>query len=434
MSSKEPIPFSEPPWLLKHPSPYYKESHWKWQKFCRDFIDEHFTPHALQWERDGEVPSHVYDTFAKHNMMVPNLPAPLPIEWLKSVGIHHVGPVAVEEFDYFHVTIYSAEMMRCGLMGPVTAITTGFAFGVPPIVHFGSPELQKRFLPDLLTGKTRICIAITEPDAGSDVANVQTVAEKTKDGKHFIVNGTKKWITNGMWSDYASMCVRTGGKGPGGLSVLLVPLKNTEGVSMRKIPVVGGKASGTTFIELDDVKVPVENMLGKEGQGMKYIMTNFNHERLTIATLVAAQARVALAAAFEWVMKREAFGNPLINQAVVRHRLAKAGAELETLWAWVESFAYQMCHFKKEEADVKIGGLTALAKAKAGLVLNECGQCAQLLFGGNGYTATGQGELVSKIASEIHGARVPGGSEDVLFDLAIRQLLKNFQRQVYSKL
>ena len=104
---------------------------------------------------------------------------------------------------------------------------------------------------------------------------MQTVAEKSKDGKHFIVNGTKKWITNGMWSDYASMCVRTGGEGPGGLSVLLVPLKNTEGVSMRKIPVVGGKASGTTFIELDDVKVPVENMLGKEGQGMKYIMVSW---------------------------------------------------------------------------------------------------------------------------------------------------------------
>lgn len=150
------------------------------------------------------------------------------------------------------------------------------------------------------------------------------------------------------------MCVRTGGKGPSGLSVLLVPLKNQKGVSMRKIPVSGGRASGTTFIELDDVEVPVGNILGKEGDGMKYIMVcwqeilayhssdllfsqnNFNHERLTIAALVGTQARVALSTAFEWVMKREAFGSPLINQAVVRHRLAKAGAELETLWAWIE--------------------------------------------------------------------------------------------------
>jgi acyl-CoA dehydrogenase len=113
--------------------------------------------------------------------MVPNLPAPLPVKWLKSVGIHNVGPVSVEEFDYLHVTIYSAEMIRSGLMGPVTAITTGFAFGVPPIVHFGSPELQKRFLPDLLTGKTRICIAITEPDAGSDVRSTAATSRNPAD-------------------------------------------------------------------------------------------------------------------------------------------------------------------------------------------------------------------------------------------------------------
>lgn len=103
-------------------------------------------------------------------MLVPNLPAPLPVEWLNSVGITHVGPIAVQDFDYIHVIIYTSEMIRSGLMGPATAITTGFAFGVPPIIHFGSPELQKRFLPDLLRGRTRICIAITEPDAGSDVS------------------------------------------------------------------------------------------------------------------------------------------------------------------------------------------------------------------------------------------------------------------------
>lgn len=102
-------------------------------------------------------------------MMVPNLPSPLNVGWLRRVGIHKVGPLPVEDFDYLHSMIYGTEMMRAGLMGPVTAITTGFAYGVPPILHFGSPELQERILPGLLTGKTRICIAITEPDAGSDV-------------------------------------------------------------------------------------------------------------------------------------------------------------------------------------------------------------------------------------------------------------------------
>jgi acyl-CoA dehydrogenase len=147
------------------------------------------------------------------------------------------------------------QMGRTGLAGPAGSLTTGMSFGVPPIIKFGNKQLQERFLPELLTGKKRTCIAITEPEAGSDVANITTTAVKTPDGKHYIVNGSKKWITNGIWSDFTSMAVRTGGPGPTGLSML-----------------VGGQVSaGTTFIELDDVKVPVENLIGEEGMGMKYM-------------------------------------------------------------------------------------------------------------------------------------------------------------------
>jgi acyl-CoA dehydrogenase len=277
-----------------------------------------------------------------------------------------------------------SQMNRSGLAGPPGSLTTGFAFGIPPLLKFGSKQLQERFLPDLLLGKKRLCIAITEPSAGSDVANIQTTAVKSKDGKHYIVNGSKKWITTGIWSDYATMAVRTGGPGPAGLSLLLVPLLGHPGVTMRRLKVGGQITGGTTFIELDNVKVPVENLIGKEGMGMRYIMTNFNHERLCIAIGATRQARVALSAAFAYVMKREAFGKPLIDQPVVRHRLAKAGALLESQWAWVEQFVYQLSRMKKEDADVELGGLTALCKAQAGIVLNECAQTAVLLFGGNG--------------------------------------------------
>lgn len=200
-------------------------------------------------------------------------------------------------------------------------------------------------------------------------------------------------ITNGIWSDYTTMAVRTGGKGGSGLSVIVVPLKGHPGVTMRRLPVMGQKAGGTTYIELDNVKVPTSNLIGQEGDGLRIILTNFNHERLTIAVGVTRQARMALSAAFQYCLKRDAFGKKLIEQPVVRHRLAKAGAELETLNAWTEQILYQLCHLKPRDADVKLGGITALAKAKAGMVLNECAQCAVLLFGGNGYTASGQGAL-----------------------------------------
>jgi acyl-CoA dehydrogenase len=425
-----PVPFSDPPHLLGLPSPYYTDSHRRWQKACRAFIAEHLLPHAMDWEREETVPEHLFETFAKHNMLIPNLPAPLPVAWLKKLGIHDIlGVVKVEEWDYMHTGIYVDEMSRTGLAGPGGSLTVGMAFGVPPIIKFGNQQLQERFLPDLLLGKKRTCIAITEPTAGSDVANIVTTATKSKDGKFYIINGTKKWITNGIWSDIAAMAVRTGGPGADGLSMIQVPLKGHPGVSMRRLKVAGQVSAGTTFIELDDVKVPVENLIGEEGMGMKYVMTNFNHERLTIAIGVTRQARVALSAAFEYCLKREAFGKTLMDQPVVRHRLAKAGAELESMSAWVEQFVYQMCHLSKAEADVELGGLTALAKAKAGMVLNECAQCAVLLFGGNGYTRTGQGEIAERIYREVPGARIPGGSEDVMLDLAVRQLVKNFQNK-----
>lgn len=192
------------------------------------------------------------------------------------------------------------------------------------------------------------------------------------------------------------MAVRTSDDGPAGLSLLVVPLLEHPGVSMRRIQVAGLVTSGTTFIELNDVRVPVQNLIGHEGQGMKYVMSNFNHERLSVAIGATRSARVALAAAFEYCLQREAFGAPLMAQAVVRHRLAKCGALLESQWAWIEQFVYQMTQLPKAEADLKLGGLTALTKAQAGMVLDECARCAVLLFGGNGFTMSGRGEIAAR--------------------------------------
>jgi acyl-CoA dehydrogenase len=251
-------------------------------------------------------------------------------------------------------------------------------------------------------------------------------------------------ITNGIWADYATMAVRTGGPDAGGLSLLVVPLNGHPGVTTRKLPLGGGNTAGTAYIDLDDVQVPSENLIGKQGMGMKYVMSNFNHERMALSITITRQARVALSATFRYCMKREAFSKTLMDQPVVRKRLAKCGAEVETLTTWLEQFSYQLHHMSKEQADIRLGGLIALAKAKAGKVLEKCASCAVLLHGGNGYTRSGQGELVEsgseislrdlicaddaiEIYREVSGARIPGGSEDVMFDLAVRQLLKHYK-------
>lgn len=420
------VPFADPPWLRGLPSPYFNDSHKRFQVACRKFIDENLNKDALEWETSEEVPSNVFKTFADGNFLLPALPAPLPVEWLRKLGITHMpGQVPIEEWNHLHTMIYSDEMSRSGLAGPGGSITTGVAFGIPPLLHYGDSKLQERFLPELLLGRKRTCIAITEPDAGSDVANITTTAELR--GNEYIVNGTKKWITNGVMADYATLAVRTGGEDSGakGISLLVVPL-DQSGVSRRRLKVSGQIIAGTSFIELSDVRVPKENLIGRENEGMKYIMHNFNHERMFISVGVTRQARVALSSAFAYVLQREAFGKPLIEQPVVRHRLAKCGALLESQSAWVESFAYQLSKMPKKTADEELGGLTSLCKANAGIVLDECARCAVLLFGGNGYTRTGKGEIAEKIYREVPGARIPGGSEDVLLDLAIRQLTKRF--------
>ncbi|KAH7195286.1 long-chain specific acyl-CoA dehydrogenase [Fusarium oxysporum] len=310
-----------------------------------------------------EVPSNLFEVIAKGNFILASLPAPLPVEWLRKLGITHMP----------------GQMSRSGLAVLPGSITTGVAFGIPPLLHHAEPQLQERFLLDLLVEQKRICIAITEPEW---------------------------WITNGMMADYASMAVRTGGENSGGkgISLILVPLKDHPGVTRRRLKVAGQIVAGTSFIELDDVRVRPENLIGRENEGMKYIMYNFNHERMFISTLM--------------------------EQPVVRHRLARCGAILEAQWSWVESFAYQLSKMPKETADQELGGLNALCKANAGIVLDECARCAVPLFGGNGYTRTGKGEIAEKIYREVPWARIPGGSEDVLLDLAIRQLTKQFRAQL----
>lgn len=197
-----------------------------------------------------------------------------------------------------------------------------------------------------------------------------------------------------MWSDYATTAVRTGGPGPKGISLLVVPLKKTSGVHCRAMEISAGTISGTTYIEFDDVLVPTNNLVGVEGQGFKYILTNFNHERLSLALSATAQARKVQSTTFEYVTRREAFGKRLIDQPVVRHRLAKTGAELEAVWAWVEQLVHAMATLTKEDADRLLGGQTALVKVRAGKVLEKCVSSAQLLLGGNSVTRSGQGELI----------------------------------------
>lgn len=232
--------------------------------------------------------------------------------------------------------------------------------------------------------------------------------------------------------------------------MLVVPLKNTPGVSCRSMDISNGKCFGTTYIDFDDVLVPADNLLGIEGEGLKCILTNFNHERLSMAIGALAQARKVLSATFAYTTKRQAFGKRLIDQQIVRHHLANMGLAVEAEWARIEQIAYALGHLSKEDADRLLASRIALSKVGAGKVLQECVSHAQILFGGNGVTRTGQGELIegkkrtlwltsqgtdttTAVSREVGLTRIPGGSEDILLDFATRQILKLWEKQSTAK-
>lgn len=184
--------------------------------------------------------------------------------------------VQIEDFDYFHEQIFHEEMGRIGCGGFVAGVGDGMVIGLPAVNQFGQQWMRETVVPEVLSGEKRICLAISEPQAGSDVASLLTRAVKSADGSCYIVNGTKKWITGGHHADYFVVAVRTGGDGAGGISVLLIDRK-MEGVETKKIKTAYSASAGTALVVLEDVRVPVSHLIGKENSGFMCVMYNFNH-------------------------------------------------------------------------------------------------------------------------------------------------------------
>ena len=246
-------------------SPYYNDTHAALRNEVRAWVDDAIEPYVGEWDEAKAVPDHIYRALGQRGYL-PGLLGlhPYPQQYAKSLP----KCVPPEQWDAFHELIVTDELSRAGSGGLVWNLIGGYGIGGPPLAKFGSKALKERILPGLLAGETRICLAITEPDAGSDVANLTCEAQLTEDGKHYIVNGEKKWITNGIWADYFTTAVRTGGEGAGGVSLLLIERAH-GGVSTRRMDCQGVWSSGTTYVTFEDTKVPVENLLGKENKGFR---------------------------------------------------------------------------------------------------------------------------------------------------------------------
>ncbi|GKT44268.1 acyl-CoA dehydrogenase apdG [Colletotrichum spaethianum] len=392
-----PVPLSwcEPAWFNAFESPYYNDSHRKFQAYVRYFVDTHLLPHAQKWEAAGEAPLSARLKFAKSGLAFLDVPRDYrPKELMTIAGI------PFDELDVFHELILMDEMARIPSGVPL-ALAGASNVGAPPIFTAGTTEQKRQWLPGLFTWKTSFCLAITEPTAGSDVSAIRTMAKKTPDGAHYIINGRKKWVT---------------GAPAGGISLLVVPL-NLPGITIRKIHNSGHNAGGSSWVFLEDVKVPVDHLLGRENEAFPIIMRNFNKERFILTVDCNRQARVCLSEALQYAHDRETFGKPLASHQIIRHKLTTLAREIEGHWAWLEQIAYHIKIHGWQANDV--ASRIALAKIQGGRIVEQAVRESQQIHGGMGFEKGVT--MTEQISRDLRLKVIGGGSEEILSDLAWRE-------------
>lgn len=407
-------PFGDPSWYQAYNSPYYNDTHKQLRKMFREYVDTHLMPNVHDWDENGVIPKDVYLHAGSAGTLALCIGRPWPEKYIGKC------PWGFEP-DYFHELVMYDELSRVGSGGFLWGVAGGTTIGLPPIYNHATEEVRQRVVPPCLRGEKCACLCITEPTAGSDVANLKSTAKL--EGDHYILNGEKKWITNGIFADFFTVACRTGGPGMGGISLLLVE-KDMPGVVTRKMKCSGVWSSGTTYITFDDVKVPKGNLLGKENKGFQYIMMNFNHERFGICAMTNRFSRVCLEESLKFSAKRKTFGKTLAQHPVIRWKIAEMARLVEATHAWLEQITYQLNTMGHMEASLKLGGHTALLKVQCTKVFEYCARESAQIFGGLSYTRGGQGEKVERLNREVRAMAVPGGSEEIMLDLGVRQSQK----------
>jgi acyl-CoA dehydrogenase len=374
-------------------SPFYTAEHEAWRAVVRRFVENEIEPYAHEWDEAGETPRELY---------------------VKAAAIGLLGLGFPEEYggtpaDQFMKIVTSQELARAGA-GGINASLMSHTIGSPPIARAARPEVRARVLPEVLSGKKISALAITEPGGGSDVANLRT--NSRRDGDHYVVNGEKTFITSGVRADYLTVAVRTGGEGASGVSLLLIE-GDTPGLSRIKLKKMGWWASDTATLHFDDCRVPVTNLIGEEGQGFKLIMHNFNSERMGMAASCTAYARVCVDEAIAYAKERKTFGKPIAQHQVIRHKLVDMAQRVAASQAMLEMLAWRLGQGESPVAEI------CMMKNQATQTMAYCASEAVQIFGGAGFM---RGIKVERIYREVKVNAIGGGTEEIMKDLASRQM------------
>jgi acyl-CoA dehydrogenase len=374
-------------------SPFYTDEHDALRETVRRFVEREITPHVDAWEEAGEFPRELYRKAADVGLL----------------GLGFPEELGGTPGDEFHRILVSEELARAGSGGIVAGLMS-HGIGLPPIVNLGSPALKERVIPPVIAGQKIAALAISEPNAGSDVANLETTARR--DGDHYVLKGQKTFITSGMRADFVTVAVRTGGEGMGGISLIVVE-GDTPGFSRTPLKKMGWWCSDTATLYFDDCRVPVANLVGQENQGFLGIMNNFNGERLGLSAMAYGFSQVCYAEALAYARERKTFGKPLVKHQVIRHKLVDMAQRISALGALLDNVAWRVGQGQWPIAEV------CMLKNTATQCFELCAKEAVQIFGGAGYI---RGAKVERLYRETKVLSIGGGAEEIMKELAARQL------------
>jgi acyl-CoA dehydrogenase len=358
----------------------------------RRFTLERIAPQVNAWEDAGEVPRELYREAAALGLL----------------GLGYPEELGGTPAPFALRNAVSTTMSRNGGSGGVMAALFSHNIGLPPILRYGSAELQREVIPPVLRGERIAALAITEPGGGSDVAALKTRARR--DGGDWVIDGEKVFITSGMRADWITLAVRTGeSKGSGGISMLVVP-GDAKGLSRSKLDKMGWWCSDTAHLRFDGVRVPARHLLGEEGSGFKIIMGNFNGERLGMSAMALGFAQACFDEALDWARQRQAFGSALVEKQVLRHKLVDMRMRIESTQAWLDAVTRQADQGKLE-SDPHLVAQVCMLKNHATQAMQFCAGMGSM-----------RGTRSERIYREVKVMMIGGGAEEIMKDLAARQL------------
>lgn len=377
---------------------YFNEDHTMLRDQIRRFVEQRVMPVAEEWEESGKVPREILKEMGE----------------LGFLGIRYSGEYGGSEMDTLGSVILAEELGRSTFGGFAVTVLVHTDMASPHLDNFGNKDQLAKYMPDIISGKKIVGVAVTEPDVGSDVAAMKTRA--VKDGDHYVLNGSKMFITNGVHGDLFFVAAKTDtdAKPSRGISIFAIE-KGTPGFSVGKsLKKMGWLSSDTAELVFDNCRVPEDNILGEVNKGFYSIMRNFQNERLVLGAQAMGEASKAIELTLDYVTSRKAFGGVLFDKQAIRQRLAslaarvEAGKQLVYHSAWLDT---QGLDCIKE---------VSMAKAYCGELVNEVMYDCLQFHGGFGYIRE---SAIERMYRDARIQSIGGGATEVMLEEVSKRMI-----------